>query len=271
LFLGLFSNLTKVKNFMSVLALENIFVSLDQKQILRGVNLHLEEAQHISILGPGGCGKSTLLKTILGIVKYQQGKITLFGEDLSGVSEQDQSKLLKKIGMAFQQGALFDFMTVKENIFFSMENMTNLSHAEMEERVTQMLHQVNLPHSANKLPSELSGGMRRRVGIVRALCTHPKLVLIDEPTAGLDPVTSTVVIDLILNLAESTGSTILCVTSNVEVAFRFAKKVAILHEGKILGFGSWNELHQLQNKWLNYFLDVRSSHFDHGDTSSSGR
>jgi phospholipid/cholesterol/gamma-HCH transport system ATP-binding protein len=250
------------KLIMSVLKIENLYVSLEQKKILQGLSLELTAGEHIAVLGSGGCGKSTLLKTIIGLIPPQKGSIEIFGENLLEVSKSRKIELLQKVGMAFQQGALFDFMTVKENILFSMENMSKLTLPEMENRITEMLAQVNLPHAAGKLPSELSGGMRRRVGIVRALCTHPRLALVDEPTAGLDPVTSTIVIDLILKLADSTQSTIVCVTSNVDVAFRFAKRVAILFEGRILGFGTWDELHALKNKWLNHFLDVRGQFFE---------
>jgi phospholipid/cholesterol/gamma-HCH transport system ATP-binding protein len=246
---------------MAVLLLQDLHVAIEQKRILQGVSLELHTGEHVSVLGPGGCGKSTLLKTIIGLITPSSGHIELFGKKFADADDSERSSMLKKIGMAFQQGALFDFMTVRENILFSMENMTQMSRLEMEERVVKMLAQVNLPNAAHKLPSELSGGMRRRVGVVRALCSSPLLALIDEPTAGLDPVTSTIVIDLVLRLAESTGSTILCVTSNVDVAFRFAKKVAILNEGKIVGFGTWDELTQGGNAWINHFLNVRGNHF----------
>jgi phospholipid/cholesterol/gamma-HCH transport system ATP-binding protein len=159
--------------------------------------------------------------------------------------------------MAFQQGALFDFMTVRENILFAMENMTEYPRLEMEERVANMLEAVYLPSAGHKLPSELSGGMRRRVGIVRALVTDPKLALLDEPTAGLDPVTSTVVIDMIHKLGARTGSALVCVTSSVEVAFTFSSDVAILKDGVILGRGTWDDLHALGDPWVSNFLDVR--------------
>ena len=127
----------------------------------------------------------------------------------------------------------------------------------MEDKVVEMLASVNLPHAIHKLPSELSGGMRRRVGIVRALATNPKIALLDEPTAGLDPVNSRTVIDMIHALGKKTGSSLICVTSNVDVAFSFAKRVAILRDGELLADGDWESLHALNDKWITHFLDVR--------------
>ena len=182
----------------------------------------------------------------------------MMGQNLQELPKSDRQELLKRVGMGFQQGALFDFLTVRENILFAMENMTDLSPQAMEERVTEMLACVYLPTAGHKLPSELSGGMRRRVGIVRALATDPKLVFLDEPTAGLDPVTSTVVIDMIHDLGKRVGSTLVCVTSSVEVAFTFAQNVAFLKEGSLAAKGTWNELHQLQDPWITQFLDARN-------------
>jgi phospholipid/cholesterol/gamma-HCH transport system ATP-binding protein len=246
-----------LNNTRPVLKLTNVCKSFDGKALLSGIDLSVLEGDRLCILGPGGCGKSTLLKTILGILPIDEGTIELMGQNVAVLSKADRQDFLKKVGMAFQQGALFDFMTVRENILFAMENMTKLSHMEMEERVQEMLAAVYLPNVGHKLPSELSGGMRRRVGIVRALSTDPKIVFLDEPTAGLDPVTSTVVIDMIHALGTRVGSTLVCVTSSVEVAFTFAKKVAILRDGKILAQGTWPDLHALGDPWVTKFLDVR--------------
>jgi phospholipid/cholesterol/gamma-HCH transport system ATP-binding protein len=240
-----------------VLRVANITKSFDGKPLLSGVSFTLHAHERLAILGPGGCGKSTLLKVILGIVPMDSGEVEILGRDVSNLSRTERTELLKQVGMAFQQGALFDFMTVRENILFAMENMTTFSRMEMEERVTRMLEAVYLPAAGRKLPSELSGGMRRRVGIVRALVTDPKLALLDEPTAGLDPVTSTVVIDMIHKLGRGVGSSLLCVTSSVEVAFTFSPVVGILKDGVIVGQGTWEELHALGDPWITNFLDVR--------------
>lgn len=228
-----------------------------EKPVLRDISFDLNKGERLAILGPGGSGKSTLLKTMLGIISPDSGSVEILGKDVFSCSTTERLELLRSIGMAFQQGALFDFMNVRENILFAMENMTDLTPDAMEERLTRMLAAVNLPHAALKLPSELSGGMRRRVGIVRAMATHPQIALLDEPTAGLDPVTSTVVIDMIHALAEQTESSLICVTSSVEVAFTFSKRVALLRDGELIADGDWRQLHQLDNPWITHFLDVR--------------
>lgn len=241
----------------NIVELKGISKSFGKNDLLKSIDISLREGEYLSILGPGGSGKSTLLKIIVGIVQPDDGLVQILGETLNKVDFKHKRKLLSRIGVAFQQGALFDFLTVHENILFAMENMTEFSLIEMEERVSKMLEAVNLPRAAFKLPSELSGGMRRRVGICRALCTDPELALLDEPTAGLDPVTSTIVIELIHRLAEQSKSSLVCMTSNVEVAFRFSKRVAILKDGVIIGTGTWEELHALNDPWVTKFLDVR--------------
>lgn len=192
-----------------------------------------------------------------GILEADAGQVEVLGKEIAKLEKSERSEHLRKIGFAFQQGALFDFMTVRENILFAMENMSSYPPHEMEERVFKFLEEVNLPAAGRKMPSELSGGMRRRVGIVRALVTDPELALLDEPTAGLDPVTSTVVIDMIHRLAEQTKSTLVCVTSSVEVAFTFARTVAVMRDGAIAAQGEWDELNGSGDAWLRDFLGKR--------------
>lgn len=244
-----------------IVSLKNIEVSfIEGHPILQDLSLTVHKGESIAVLGPGGCGKSTLLKVILGIVKYQRGSLSLFGKPVETLSGKEREGINKRIGMAFQQGALFDFMTVRENILFAMENMTTLPKAECEERVKRLLAEVELPDAADKLPSELSGGMRRRVGIVRAMVTNPELALLDEPAAGLDPVTSSVVIDMIHRIGRSVQASMVCVTSNADVAFRFASKVGILKDGKIVGLGTKEELLNLNDDWITKFLTLRAAH-----------
>lgn len=244
-------------NNKKIVELKGISKSFGSNQLLKSIDVSLGQGELLSILGPGGSGKSTLLKIIIGIIEPDAGIVKILGESIKDIDFKHKRRLLGRIGVAFQQGALFDFLSVRENILFAMENMTDYSPIKMEERVASMLEAVNLPRAASKLPSELSGGMRRRVGIVRALCTDPELALLDEPTAGLDPVTSTIVIELIHRLAELSKSSLVCMTSNVEVAFRFSDRVAILKDGVIIGVGTWDELHAINDPWITKFLDVR--------------
>lgn len=241
----------------TLLKVSNISKSFNSNDLLRGVTFTLREKERLSLLGPGGSGKSTLLKIIMGLITPDCGAVEVFGDSLSEVGRRQRQQILRRISMAFQLGGLFDFMTVRENILFAMENMTDLDPIRMEEVVIDLLTAVNLPFAAGKLPSELSGGMRRRVGIVRAMATRPELVLLDEPTAGLDPVTSSVVIDMIHRIADEIGTACLCVTSSVEVAFTFSKRVALLKDGVIVNVGTWDDLHKVKDPWIDHFLDVR--------------
>jgi phospholipid/cholesterol/gamma-HCH transport system ATP-binding protein len=246
----------------NIVSLNNIHVSfLPNKPVLNQLQLKIKKGESLTILGPGGSGKSTLLKVILGIINPQSGSVNVLGKIINTLKHDERSFYLKKMGMAFQQGALFDFMTVRENLLFAMENMTTFDSIEREEKVKSFLEQVLLGHAANKIPSELSGGMRRRVGFIRALITNPELALLDEPTAGLDPVTTTVVIDMIHKIGNNIGTTMISVTSNIEVAFRFAPNVAILKDGKIIGKGSKQELLNLDDPWITNFLTIRKNSF----------
>jgi phospholipid/cholesterol/gamma-HCH transport system ATP-binding protein len=241
----------------TVISVSHLAKTFGSKNVLRDVSFQVGRGERLAILGAGGSGKSTLLKIMLGIIPADHGHIELLGQNVFESTRDERQNLLRSVGMAFQQGALFDFMTVRENILFAMENMTNMSSVDMEERVHTMLNSVNLPNAAQKIPSQLSGGMRRRVGIVRALATNPQIALLDEPTAGLDPVTSRTVIDMIHNLGDLVGSSLICVTSSVEVAFSFATRVAILRNGILVADGDWKSLHAISDPWITHFLDVR--------------
>ncbi|KAB8038686.1 ATP-binding cassette domain-containing protein [Silvanigrella paludirubra] len=247
----------------SIVSLHEIHHSfLQNKPVLNELNLEIQKGESLTILGPGGSGKSTLLKVILGIIKPQSGSVHVLGKTINTLKNDERSKLFKKMGMAFQQGALFDFMTVRENILFAMENMTDFKKEEREAKVKSFLEQVLLSHAADKIPSELSGGMRRRVGFIRALVTNPELALLDEPTAGLDPVTTTIVIDMIHKIGNNIGTTMISVTSNIDVAFRFAPNVAILKDGKIIGKGTKEQLLELNDPWITNFLTIRKHNFE---------
>lgn len=156
----------------TIVEVVNFHKSFGERCVLSGVDLRMARGEHLSILGAGGSGKTTLLKGMLGLIPPDRGTVSLFGNDLALLGRRERNELLKRVGMAFQLGALFDFMTVRENVLFAMENMTELSDFEMEERVFSMLESVNLPAAARKLPSELSGGMRRRVSLSLSLCRH---------------------------------------------------------------------------------------------------
>jgi phospholipid/cholesterol/gamma-HCH transport system ATP-binding protein len=241
-----------------VISFKDVKLSFEDNHLLRGISFSIQPSEKLAILGPGGCGKSTILKILLGLLPPDSGEVTLLGTDMRTASESEKQKTLRKVGMAFQQGALFDFMTVRENLLFAMEHMTEMEAPEMDETLKRLLLGVKLPHVEQMFPFELSGGMQRRVGIARALCTHPTVAIFDEPTAGLDPVTSTIILNMIGELAQSaaTGAQ-LVVTSNVEIGVRFAKRIIVINEGKIVADGQWRELLLDADPWVRHFLGVR--------------
>lgn len=242
-----------------MIKLQNVSKSFADKELLKEISFEVAAGERISLLGPGGCGKTTLLKLILGLLEPDSGEVMLMDQNMGALtSDQNRRQILKKVGMAFQQGALFDFMTVRENLFFAMEHMTEFSHEEMERRVKHFLNAVKIGRTENMFPFELSGGMQRRVGIVRALATDPIVAFFDEPTAGLDPVTSTIILNMIQDLAGKTAEQALVVsTSNVEIAMRFADRIVMLHEGRIVADGPWRELILTGPDWVKHFLSVR--------------
>lgn len=227
-------------------------------EILKDISFTVAEGEKISILGPGGCGKSTILKLLLGLEPPSSGSITLFDRDMVEATELEKQQTLRSVGMAFQQGALFDYMTVNENIRFALENMTDLSSSQMEEIIDQLLLSLKLPRTKHMFPYELSGGMKRRIGIARALATSPKIAIFDEPTSGLDPVTSTIILNMITELGQQDSSRSLVIsTSSVEIAIRFAQRLVLINEGRVVADGLWKDLLLDGDDWVRNFLSVR--------------
>lgn len=236
----------------------NVSKSYGTEKILSQVSFEVKGGERLSLIGPGGCGKTTMLKILLGLETPEEGDAYLFDTDMSTAEEHEREVTLRKVGMAFQQGGLFDFMTVRENLFFAMEHMTTHTAEEMEKKFKHLLEGVKLPWTAAMYPHELSGGMKRRVGIVRALCTDPEIAIFDEPTAGLDPVTSTIILNMIKDLSANHHKTSLLVaTSNVEIAIRFADRLIIMRDGKIEADGLWRDLLLTGSEWVQHFLSVR--------------
>ena len=242
----------------SMISLRNIKMSFGPEAILDGVSFTVARGERVSLIGPGGCGKSTILKIILGLLPPDEGEVELMGVDMCGRDERAKQQTLTKVGMAFQQGALFDFMTVRENLIFAMENMTAFDVAEMDRRIKRLLAGVKLGRAEFQFPFELSGGMQRRVGIARALSTDPMLAIFDEPTSGLDPVTSTIVLNMILELAgKGEDHAQMIVTSNVEIGIRFAERLIVINEGRVVADGPWKDLLLNGSEWVRHFLGVR--------------
>lgn len=236
---------------------ENITKIFDRTVLLDKLSFQVAKGERLSLIGPGGCGKTTILKILLGLIQPEEGKAYLFDNEMTQAPEPEKEVVLRKVGMAFQQGGLFDFMTVKENLLFAMENMTEKNPAEMDADMKKLLAGVKLPWIEDMFPHELSGGMKRRVGVARALCTAPEVAIFDEPTAGLDPVTSTIILNMIGDLSAHRETSLLVATSNVEIAIRFANRIVVIHEGKIVADGQWRDLLIDGPEWVQDFLSVR--------------
>src|SRR5579864_78391 len=201
------------------LEFENVSIAFEEKQVLDGISFQLLHGETKSIFGIAGSGKSTLLKLALGLIKPDSGRIVVLGEEVTAMTEEQLFELRRRVGIVFQESALFDSLTVRENVAFRLYEEGTVSDEEIEDRVREALRFVELEHTVDMYPSELSGGMRRRVGIARTIITHPELVLYDSPTGGLDPVTSNTIIELVVKQRDVYKISSLLVTHRLQDAF----------------------------------------------------
>jgi phospholipid/cholesterol/gamma-HCH transport system ATP-binding protein len=217
-------------------------LSFGSKVILDGLSLSVPPGTKLSLVGESSCGKSTILKVMAGLTLPDKGGVRLFGQDPSGIGRGELDRLRRRVGMQFQAGALFDSMTVGENLLLASQECgrgRDLPPLRRPE-ITRRLEQVGLGHAADLKPSQLSGGMRKRAALARALVADPDLAIFDEPTAGLDPITASLIINLLNSLAESGRAAMILATTDVDVARRFSDDLALIHLGRIHARGSWS-------------------------------
>jgi phospholipid/cholesterol/gamma-HCH transport system ATP-binding protein len=205
-----------------IVAFDNVSIAFEDNTVLDGISFQLPRGETKAIFGVAGSGKSTILKLALGLMKPDSGQIRVLGEDVTQMKERDLFELRRKIGMVFQESALFDSLTVRDNVAFRLMEEAEISEEEIERRVVEALSFVELDHTVDMLPSELSGGMRRRVAIARAIITQPEILLYDSPTGGLDPVTSTTIVELIIKQRDVYKTSALLVTHRLQDAFIMA-------------------------------------------------
>lgn len=239
----------------AVIALDDVSLSFD-RPILRGVSLEAHKGETLMVAGESGSGKSTILKLILRLLVPNSGTITVFDKDVGHLSFQEALELRRHIGMVFQNAALFDSLTIYENIAYPLRENKDLTEQEIEKVVRERLDFVDLDPDIvmTQLPSQLSGGMRKRVGIARAIATNPEIVLYDEPTAGLDPLTVGTINVLVRKLQRELGVTSIVVTHDIRAGFRVANRVALLKEGEISFEGSPEEMVASQDPYIQAFL-----------------
>ncbi len=237
-----------------ILVVKDLAKAFNRVQILKGISFSVNQGEHVSLVGPSSSGKSTLFKLLLGVMPLDEGTIFLMGEDIGHLAESKRRSILKQIEMQFQQGALFDSMTVRDNILLPLNEETSLEPEEKEAVVCQLLKSVDLIDAINKYPYELSGGMRKRVSLVRALAIKPKIALFDEPASGLDPITSVNIVNMIKKLSEEEEMTLLVATTSIHMAQNFANRFLVLHEGRIVADGYWQELLDHPDPWVSNFI-----------------
>lgn len=238
--------------------LEQVSKAFGDKVVLDRLDLEVATGDTVVILGGSGTGKSVLLKHVIGLLRPDSGRVVVDDVDLATLGEQEITHFRRRFGMAFQEGALFDSMTVWENVAFPLRRAKR-PRAEIEARVAECLASVHLDGSERKMPSELSGGMRRRVGFARAIALEPRILLFDEPTTGLDPVIKAVIDELILELQDGLGSTALVITHDLDSAFRIADRIAFLHRGRIVAYAPPEEFRALADARVQQFIQGLAS------------
>jgi phospholipid/cholesterol/gamma-HCH transport system ATP-binding protein len=244
-----------------MIEIRGVHKSFGALKVLRGVDLQIPKGQITVILGRSGVGKSVLLKHIIGLIRPDRGRIWIDKVDITRLGDKDLTEMRKKFGMLFQDAALFDSMTVGENVAFPLREHTKLREQDIRKIIAHKLGQVGLPGLEEKMPAELSGGMKRRVGLARAIALDPEIVLFDEPTAGLDPPMAESIEHLIIETQRSMERTFVVITHSIFTAFHIAHKIAMLHEGRIIAEGSPEAFKKSSNKVVQSFL-IRGEHED---------
>lgn len=238
----------------AIIQASNVVKSFRGKKVLDGLNLEVMKGETLVIIGRSGCGKSVLLRHFIGLVKPDKGEIIVDGSNVGALSAKKLNVLRMRFGMLFQSAALFDSLTVGENVGFGLIEHTDLSPEEIQKRVDDSLEHVGLGGISDAKPSELSGGMRKRVGLARALCIRPQILLYDEPTTGLDPIMADLINDLIIDFNRKFGITSVVVTHDMTAAYKVATRIAMMYMGKILQIGTPEEIRNTQNPVVRQFI-----------------
>jgi phospholipid/cholesterol/gamma-HCH transport system ATP-binding protein len=236
-------------------AVENLRKLFAGRAVLNGINLSVSRGKTLAVLGRSGTGKSVLLRLIIGLEKPDSGSVEICGQDIAGLALDQLGEIRKRIGFLFQHAALYDSLSVAENVAFPLQHhRKEMSKSDRADRVNQLLAEVNMEGNLEKMPSEISGGMQKRVGLARALALEPEILLLDEPTAGLDPISSGEIDELILKLQRERMMASIVVTHNLHSARTIANRLAILNEGNVVIQGSFEDLQQSDIGFVKEFL-----------------
>ena len=237
--------------------LVDVHKAFGEKEVLKGFTLTIRDGETTSVIGGSGSGKSVALKHIVGLLRPDDGEIWVDGENVSRLDQQSVYRLRRKIGYVFQFAALFDSMTIAENVGMGLVRMKEFADEDIPDRVEECLRLVDLAGYGDRLPSELSGGQRKRAGFARAIATKPKFLLYDEPTTGLDPVTTAVIDELIMRMSDELGVTGLVITHDMKSAFRISDRVAMLYDGRIRFEGTADEIRAADDPIVKGFIEGR--------------
>jgi phospholipid/cholesterol/gamma-HCH transport system ATP-binding protein len=229
--------------------------SFGEQKVLDGVDLEVKPGETLSVLGQSGTGKSVLLKIIVGLQQPDSGSVCIQGSETVGLSRNDLTEIRKKIGFLFQNSALYDSLTVEENVAFPLERLGNMTVVERKKRVRELLSTVGMEEDLDKLPSQISGGMQKRVGLARAIALSPDILLFDEPTAGLDPITASEIDGLILKMRKERNIASIVVTHDLPSARAVSDRLAVMRKGRILLQGSFKDLQESKDEFVVQFLN----------------
>ena len=251
-----------------VLCLEDVVLRFGEKTVLDGVNLRVQGQERLVVMGQSGGGKSTLLRLIMGILRPTEGRVRLHGQEVNKLGRRELNAVRAKIGMVYQYSALISSLNVRDNLALPLEELTDKTDKEIERIINEKLELVNMADVKDLMPAELSGGMRKRIGLARALVLEPEFILFDEPSAGLDPVISSVIDELIISLSERTRATSVIVTHEMDSAFRVATRMVMLYDGKFIADGSPAEFRRSRDPVVSQFVEGRTDgpileHRDH--------
>jgi len=239
----------------SVLAVEDLHKSFGSQSVLNGISLTVNRGETLAVLGRSGTGKSVLLRLIIGLEKPDLGSVCIHGQDIAGMALDQIGEIRKKMGFLFQHAALYDSLTVEQNVAFPLlHHKKEISKSERSDRARQLLAEVGMEGNLAKMPSDISGGMQKRVGLARALALEPDILLLDEPTAGLDPISSAEIDDLVLKLQEEHHMASVVVTHDLHSAKAIADRLALLNEGNVVIEGSFEELQKSDDEFVREFL-----------------
>ncbi|WP_040489793.1 ABC transporter ATP-binding protein [Indibacter alkaliphilus] len=240
-----------------VVKMRGLKKSFDENHVLMGVDLDLYKGENLVVLGKSGSGKSVLIKIMVGLLEQDEGSIEILGQNTSGLSLKELNKLRLKVGFSFQHSALYDSMTVKENLVFPLtRNVKGLTKKEIDKKVDELLEAVGLPQSANQMPSELSGGQKKRIGVARTLILNPEIMLYDEPTAGLDPITCVEINNLIVQVREQFNTSSIVITHDLTCAKTTGDRMAVLLDGQFKAVGPFEEVFtQASDQRIKSFYD----------------